>query len=97
MEQSKANLHQVGTEAMVDKKGELHSTEVAFLLLTQQPGVRYSALPRIYLLMLLRFIDSTAKNSGQRLDKANGTHLVLTCGKLVLTKKKTRYNPKIFL
>ena len=38
----------------------LHSTEVAFLLLTQQPQVRFSAFPRIFLLMLLRFIDGTA-------------------------------------
>ena len=29
------------------------------------------AFPRILLLMLLRFIDCTAKNSGQRLDNVN--------------------------
>ena len=38
----------------------LHSTEVAYLLLTQQPRVLFSVFPRIFLLMLLRFIDSTA-------------------------------------
>ena len=41
--------------------GRPHSTEVANLLLTQQPWVWiFSALPRIILLLLLRFIDSTA-------------------------------------
>ena len=42
----------------------LHSTEVAFLLLTQQPQVRFSAFPSFFLLMLLRFIDGTAWKSG---------------------------------
>ena len=35
-------------------------------------------------LMLLRFSDSPASNSGQRLDNVNQTHLVLASGKLVL-------------
>ena len=42
------------------KKLTLHGTEVAFLLLNHQPWARFSAFPRIYLLMLLRFIDGTA-------------------------------------
>ena len=33
--------------------------------------------------MLLRFIDGAAQNSGQRLDDASQTHLVLASGKLV--------------
>ena len=41
--------------------------------------------------MFLRFINGTAKNSGQRLDHVNGTHLVLALvlasGKLELQKK----------
>ena len=37
--------------------------------------------------MLLRFNDGTAKNSGQRLDTVNRTHLVRASGKLVLQNK----------
>ena len=37
---------------------------IAFLLCPQQPQVRFLAFPRIFLFMLLRYIDS----SGQRLD-----------------------------
>ena len=62
------------------------STEVAYLLLTQQHWVQFLAFPRIFLLMLLTFIDWTAQNSGQRLDNVNKTHLVLASGKLVLQK-----------
>ena len=36
--------------------------------------------------MLLRFIDSSVLNSGQRLDNVNKFFLVLTSGKLVLQK-----------
>ena len=43
--------------------------------------------PRIFLLMLLRFINGTAKNSRQRLDNVNQTHLVLAIGKLVQQKR----------
>ena len=56
------------------------------MLLTQQPGVRFSAFPRIRLLMLLRFFDGTAYNSGQRLENVNRTHLLPASGKLVLKK-----------
>ena len=35
----------------------LHSTEVAYLLLTQQPQVRFLTFPKKFLSMLLRFID----------------------------------------
>ena len=38
--------------------------------------------------MLLRFIDGTAENSGQRLDYVNQTYLVLANGKLVQQKVK---------
>ena len=38
--------------------------------------------------MLLGFIDSTAKNSGQRLDNVNRTHLALASGKLVVQKTR---------
>ena len=61
----------------------LHSSEVAYLLLSQQPWVQCSAFPRNFLLMVLRFIDGTAKKSRQWLDYVNRT---LASGKLVLQK-----------
>ena len=39
--------------------GGLHGTEEAYLLLAQQPRVRFLAFPRIFLFMLLIFIGST--------------------------------------
>ena len=43
--------------------------------------------PSIYkILKLMRLINGTAQNSGQRLDNVGGTHLELACGKLVLPK-----------
>ena len=36
--------------------------------------------------MLLRFIDGTDSNTGQRLDNVNRTHLFLASGKLVQQK-----------
>ena len=39
--------------------------------------------------MLLRFIEGTAYNTGQRLDNVNQTHLVVSCGMLVLQKDQT--------
>ena len=66
--------------------GGLHSTVVAYLPLTQQPPVWFSALPRIFLLMLLIFIDGTAQNRGPRLDIANWYHPLLASGKIVLHK-----------
>ena len=51
------------------------------------------ALDSIYrvpknILMLQRFMDGPALNSGQRLDKDNRIHLVQASGKLVLQKSK---------
>ena len=51
-------------KSILHKYRGLHSTEVADLLLTQQTQVQFSAFQRILLLMLLRFIDSSAKNRG---------------------------------
>ena len=47
---------------------------IAFLLCTQQPWVRFLALPGVFLLILLRFIDGTVDNRGQRLNNVNPTH-----------------------
>ena len=44
------------------------------------------ANPIIYLMMLFRLIDGTAKNNGQRLDNVNQNYLVLATGKLELQK-----------
>ena len=64
----------------------LNSTEVACLVLTKKPWVRVSEFPRIFLSMLVIFIDGTTLNSGQRLANVNQTHLELVSGKLVLQK-----------
>ena len=56
--------------------GGLHTTEVAYLLLIQNPWIRFLALLRTFLLMLLKFIDGTILNSGQRLDNVNQSHVV---------------------
>ena len=44
--------------------------------------------------MLLRLIDGTGKNSIQRLDNVNQTHLALACGKVALQKNPARSSPK---
>ena len=54
--------------------------------------VRFSAFPRIFILMFLRFTGSTNLNSGQRLDNVNQTHLVLVSGKVVLQKGQKGLN-----
>ena len=65
---------------------------IAFLLLTQQPRVWFSAFPRFFrnFLMLLRFINSSALLRAWTVQNkcliVNRTHLVLACGKLVLQK-----------
>ena len=62
------------------------------------PGFDFSVFPRIFLLMLLRFIDCTAYcNIGQRLDNVDQTHLALVGGKLVLQKgvKFCRFSKRI--
>ena len=46
--------------------------------------------------MLLRFIDGTAYNSGQRLDNVNQAHLVLAGGKLVQETLIDNRHKKIF-
>ena len=43
-------------------------------------------IPKIFLLMLLKRIESTAQKSGQRLDSVNRTRQVMASGKLVLQK-----------
>ena len=65
----------------IRKHTRMHSTKVAFLVLTQKPRVSFLTFLRIFLLMVLRFIDG-----GQWLDNVNQTHLVVASGMLVLKK-----------
>ena len=69
----------------------LHSTEVAYLILTQQPWDRFSVFPRVFLFMLMRYLDILTAllrtvDTGKRLDNVNQIHLVLASGKIVLQK-----------
>ena len=68
----------------------MHRTEVVKLLQTSQPQVQFSVLLKILLLILLRFFDGTAQNSGRKLENVNQTHPVLAGSKLVLQKNVPR-------
>ena len=46
-------------EKIMGGERALHGTEVAYLLLIQQLQVRFLPLPRIFILVLLRFIEWT--------------------------------------
>ena len=69
------------TVLKASEPGRMHSTEVAFLLLTQQSLIRFPAIPKVFFLsylILLGFIDGTALTNVERFFlNANGTHLVL--------------------
>ena len=58
---------------------------VALELISQQSRVRITALENFSNVAVL--IDSTAKYSGQRLDKVEQFHTVVANGKLMLQKK----------
>ena len=60
-------------------EGRLHSTEAAFLLLTQQPPGSIHVVPKNFLRHCWDLSMALARGSGQRLE----THLVLASGKLV--------------
>ena len=54
----------------------LHSTEVAYLILTQQPWNRFSVFPRVFLFMLMRYLDILTAlprtvDTGKWLDNVN--------------------------
>ena len=66
----KLALNQWGPKS-VSKNIQKGGGGAAYLLLTQQPRNQLSTIPTIFLMMLLTFIDSTAWNSGQRLDNVN--------------------------
>ena len=66
--------------------GGLYSTEVAFLLLTQWPWIRYSAFTKIYFDVAEVYRWLWLEESGQRLENVDQTHLVLASGKLVQQK-----------
>ena len=56
------------------QEGGLHSTEVAFLLLTKQPQVWFLALPKIYFDVAEINRRHWLKESGQRLENDARTH-----------------------
>ena len=65
----------------------LHSTEVGFLLSTQQPQVRISVFPKIYFDVAEIYQRPWLEESGQRLENVDQTYLVLASGKLVPQKR----------
>ena len=63
------------------RNGGLHSAEVAFLLLTQQPQVWMLAFPKIYFDVAEIYKWKWLEESGQRLQNDDQTHLALDSGK----------------
>ena len=72
-------------------RGQLHSKEVAFLLLTQQPWVWFSVFPKIYFDVVEIYRWRWLEESGQMLENVDQTHLVLASDKLVLQKRPLRF------
>ena len=70
----------------MNKLGGLHSTEVVFLLLNQQPWVRFLVFPQNYFDVAEIYQQHWLEVSGQRLKNVDRTHLVLASGKQVLQK-----------
>ena len=73
-------------QANVVSQGRQHITEVAFLLLTQRPPVRFSAFLKIYFNVAEIYRQRWLLKSGQRLENFDQTHVALARGKLVLQK-----------
>ena len=69
----------------ITQQGGLHSQEVAYLLLTQQPRIPLTVLPKKIsedkLSLLPRLINVAGKSGFENVDQ---THLVLASGKPVL-------------
>ena len=72
------------------KKVGLHSTEVAYMLLTQQPRVRISAYPLIFTEKIINVAEVNQwrwlEETEQWFEYVDQTHLVLASGKQVLPK-----------
>ena len=64
----------------------MHSTEIAFLLLTQLPWVRFLAFSKIYFHVAEICRQRWLEESGQMIENVDQTHLSLASGKLVLQK-----------
>ena len=60
----------------------MHCTAV----LPSNPEFESRHSQEFFSIWLLRFIDGTAENTGQRFDNVNRTHLVLASGKLEVQK-----------
>ena len=65
---------------------EVHSTEVAFLLLVQRPCVCFSAFPKMYCDVAEIYRRRWLGESGLRFENVYQTHQVLASGNLVLQK-----------
>ena len=66
--------------------GGLHTTDVAFLLLTQWPWVQFSAFPKHYFDVAQIYQRWWWEESGQRLENVDWTQLVLASSKLAIQK-----------
>ena len=68
----------------------LQSTEVAYLLLTQQPQIRLPVFQKMFRGNIIDVAEVNQRRwleeSGQWLENVDRTHLVLASGKLVLKK-----------
>ena len=68
---------------LVKGGGRLHSTEVAFLLLTHRPQVWFSALQKSYFDVAEIYQRRWFEESGPRPESVDQNHLVLGSGKLL--------------
>ena len=82
---------------MIDSEWGLDSTELAYLLLNQQPRVQIPVFPKKFRGNIINFAEvhqwCWLEESGQKLENDDRTHLVLTSGKPELQK---RTNKKFF-
>ena len=79
--------------------GCLHTTEVAYLLLTQQPRVWFPAYPKKFRGKIRGVAEVNQwrwlEESEQWLENVDQTHLVLTSGTSVLQKKKLNLSSRL--
>ena len=69
----------------------LYSTEVAFLLLTQQPWALFSVFQKISFDVAEVYQWRWLEKSGLWLENDNPTHVILASGKLALQKIVTHF------
>ena len=75
------------TKQTHSSNGSLHSTEVAYLPLTQQPRAQFLAFPKTYFNVAEIYLQHWLEENGQRLENVYPTHLLAPAsGKLLLQK-----------